>query len=208
MSIVAAGSLEVFFNDLVGESLKSKGIPASGGASAYLVGLLSEFSRPERAHDEALHRPLAFLLDEAVKEPEAATRFEKFRALGDGVLYASGFFGDHFESRGIDQRYVCGIGSRAYGSASSMLRSGSSSTSVEEAAARIDIFAELAARFDGFVLVIADVADAAFANAPAGSKQLVKLYERWLKTGSERIAEALTEQGLVPTRPAKGVVLH
>lgn len=206
MSIVTAGSLEVFFNDLVGESLKSKGVSASGGASAYLVGLLSEFSRPERAHDETLHRPLTFLLDEALKEPEAAPRFEKLRALGDGVLYVSGFFADHFESRGIGQRYVFAIGSRAYGEASSMLRVGSSSKSVEQAAERIDIFAELATRFDGFVTVIADVADAAFAHAPSGSKHLVKLYERWLKTGSERIAGALTEQGLVPTRSAKGVL--
>ena len=206
MSIVTTGSLEVFFNDLVGESLRTKKVTASNGASAYLVGLLSEFSRPERAQDETLHRPLAFLLDEAVHEPNGATRFEKLRALGDGVLYVSGFFADHFEARGIDQSYVFNIGSRAYGGASSMLRSGSSSRSVEEQAAKIDIFGELASRFEGFAMVIADVADAAFAHAPTGSKHLVKLYERWLKTGSERIAGALNEQGLVPTRTTKGVL--
>ncbi len=206
MSIVTAGSLEVFFNDLVGESLRTKKVEASNGASAYLVGLLSEFSRPERGHDETLHRPLAFLLDEAIHEPEAATRFEKLRALGDGVLYVSGFFGDHFEARGIDQSYVSGIGARAYGGASSMLRTGSSTRSLEQQALTIDIFGELASHFEGFVTVIADVADAALAHAPTGSKHLVKLYERWLKTGSERIAGALTEQGLVPTRPVKGVL--
>ena len=87
-----------------------------------------------------------------------------------------------------------------------MLRTGSSTRSLEQQAATIDIFGELAAHFEGFVMVIADVADAALAHAPTGSKHLVKLYERWLKTGSERIAGALNEQGLVPTRTVKGVL--
>jgi hypothetical protein len=204
MSIVTTGSLEAFFLDLVGESLRAKGVEASGGASAYIVSLLTDFSRPERAHDEALHRPLAFLLDEAIHEPDAGLRFEKLRALGDGVLYTSGFFADHFQARGVDQQYVRGIGIRAYGTASSMLRP-SSSRSLDEAAARLDLFGELASRFEAFVTVIADVADATLAHGSSGAGHLLKLYERWQKTGSERLAGALGEHGLLPIRGTRGV---
>lgn len=204
MSIVATGSLETFFNDLVSESIKSKGVSASGGASAYLVALLSDFSRPDKGSEEALHRPLAFLLDEALTEPDLGLRFDKLRALGDGVLYTSGFFGGRFEKRGVDRRYVFGVGTRAYGTVSSMLRSGSS-TSLEEAASALDIFGELADHFAAFVDVISDVADSTLAASSARSTELIKLYERWLKTGSDRIAGALTERGIVPMRTAKGI---
>jgi hypothetical protein len=39
-----------------------------------------------------------------------------------------------------------------------------------------------------------------------GSKDLVRVYERWLKTGSDGLAQALASHGLVPVRGAKGVV--
>jgi len=34
----------------------------------------------------------------------------------------------------------------------------------------------------------------------------VKAYERWLKTGSDRLASALTSRGLMPTRGGRGVL--
>jgi hypothetical protein len=40
----------------------------------------------------------------------------------------------------------------------------------------------------------------------AGSRDLLKVYERWLKTGSDRLAQALTSHGLVPMRGAKGTI--
>jgi hypothetical protein len=205
MSIVATGSLDGYFGELVGESIRTKGVHASGGASAYLVSLLSDYSHPERSHDDALHKPLGLLLGEALHEPDLGVRFDKLRSLGDGVLYASGFFSDHFAARGVDAKYLEGIGARAYGTASGMLRSSSSTTSLEEAAAAIDIFRELADRFSAFVAVIADVADAALASNASGARQLLRLYERWLKTGSDRIAGALSTQGMLPMRGPKGL---
>jgi hypothetical protein len=38
------------------------------------------------------------------------------------------------------------------------------------------------------------------------SRGLVKAYERWLKTGSDRLASALTSRGLMPTRGGRGVL--
>jgi len=38
------------------------------------------------------------------------------------------------------------------------------------------------------------------------SRGLLKVYERWLKTGSDRLANALTSRGVVPTRGTRGIV--
>jgi hypothetical protein len=38
------------------------------------------------------------------------------------------------------------------------------------------------------------------------SRGLLKVYERWLKTGNDRLASVLTSRGVVPTRGSKGML--
>ena len=90
---------------------------------------------------------------------------------------------------------MIGIGTTAYGAASSMLRVGT-----KEDERRLDVFGELSAKFGSFVSVLAEVADATIAQNAASSKGMLKLYERWLKTGRDRLAQALSANGLVPMR--------
>lgn len=198
-SILAKGSVAEFFTEAVDSAIKARGVEATGGATTYLVGLLSDFAKPDNRAEETLDRPLAFLLDEALRVAEPAERFDRLRLLGDGVLYTSGFFGDHFEARGVDQKYLVGIGTTAYGAASSMLFTG-------ERGKTIDVYGELAGKFAAFVEVIAEVADTTIARGVASSKGLVKLYERWLKTKSGALAQALSSHGLVPLAGTKGTV--
>jgi len=205
MSIVATGSVASFFDEVVEDALKARQVEASHGAARYLVGVLSDFTRPDGATREAFDRPLTLVLQEALVTPGPAERFDRLRHLGDAVLYASGFFVDHFVARGVEPQYVFGIGARAYGAASSMLRAGSSSSSVEEQAKSVDVFSELSDRFDQFASVIAEVSDMAFAKNAADARGLLKLYEKWLRTGSDRLAGELTAHGLIPTRPVKGL---
>jgi hypothetical protein len=135
--------------------------------------------------------------------------------LGDGVLYSVGFFRDHFESKGVEPGYLIGIGSAAYGRASSVLCPSADGTSAaltrrgqaaRAAERKLDIYRELADKFASFVGVLSEIADATAASSVAGSRDLLKVYERWLKTGSGRLAEALTSHGLVPMRGTKGTL--
>jgi hypothetical protein len=197
MPIVAADSVSGFFHEAVGDALKSRHVEASGGATTYLVVLLSDFAKPSALAEATLDRPLAFLLDEALHTVGPAERFERLRTLGDGVLYTCGFFGDHFEARGVDQKYLVGIGSAAYGNASSMLR---------PAPTDGDVYGELAGNFSAFVDVIAEVANATIAKGMAGPRGLVKLYERWLKTKSGAIEQTLSAHGFVTRGGGKGVL--
>lgn len=200
MTIVAADSITGFFQEVVEDAIKARKVETTDGATTYLVALLADYAHPDASAGATMNRPLAFLLDEALRTPNPAERFERLRALGDGVLYACGFFADHFEARGVEQSYLFSIGTTAYGAAGSMLRKPPTEDETK------DLFGELARKFDVFVDVLVDVADSTIAmSTQQSSKSLLKVYERWLKTGSDRLAGALVSHGMMPTRAVKGV---
>ncbi len=176
--------------------MKSHGLKASEGATSYVVALLAELAKPGSPVERTLERPLTLLLDEALKTPARADRFEKLRTLGDGVLYSSGFFAENFEARGVDTQYVIGIGRTAYENAGSILISPGERKEDQG----FDIFGELAKDFARFVAVLAEVANATVARSVATSRGVLKLYERWLKTGDDKLGEALVSQGFVAPR--------
>ncbi|MBK6692376.1 MAG: hypothetical protein IPG50_09250 [Myxococcales bacterium] len=201
MTIVASGSVAGFFREVVEEAIKSQRVPANDGTTSYVVSLLADYAKPDPQAEAALDRPLTLLLDEALHTPGTSERFQRLRMLGDGVLYTTGFFGDHFEARGVDQKYVVGIGVTAYHAASTLLGPGAE----DRSAPRLDVLGELASTFERWVNVLSEVADATIGRPTGDSRGLLKAYERWLKTGSSKLAEELTHHGLVPMRHAKGV---
>jgi hypothetical protein len=196
MSIVATASVSDFFEEVVEDAMKVRGLSASGAARSYIVALLAELAKPGSPVERTLERPLTLLLDEALHTNAPAERFEKLRTLGDGVLYSSGFFADHFEARGVDTQYVISIGRTAYENAGSLLRTGSE----RDVNKSLDIFGELAKDFSAFVAVLSEIANATVAKGVATSRGVLKLYERWLKTKNERLGEALASQGFVAPR--------
>jgi hypothetical protein len=205
MSIVATSSVSDFFEEAVDDAMRSQKVSASDGARSYVVALLVDLAKPGSPIERTLERPLTFLLDEALHTPELGERFERLRTLGDGVLYSSGFFADHFEARGVDTSYLIGIGRTAYDNAGSLIRT-RSGRSLEEEAKGFDLFAELSAGFASFVQVIGEVANATIASGVATSRGLVKLYERWLKTRSDKLADALSSHGFVTPRGSNRVL--
>lgn len=201
MSIVATTSVSDFFEAAVKDAMRSRGVTASPGAISYVVALLSDLAKPGSAVGKTLERPLTLLLDEALHTPQLGERFDRLRTLGDGVLYSSGFFADHFEARGVDTSYLVGIGRTAYDNANAIiLKSSGGAPDPAAPGSVLNIFGELSASFADLVSVIGEVANGAIASGVATSKGLVKLYERWLKTGSGKIAEALTANGFVTPR--------
>jgi hypothetical protein len=90
------------------------------------------------------------------------------------------------------------VGSSAYQNAAAMLHTPGRT-------GHVDVLEELAVKFDEFVDVLAEVAEGALAMGARDERGVVKLYERWLKTGSSRIAEELGARGIIPTRAAEGL---
>jgi hypothetical protein len=57
------------------------------------------------------------------------------------------------------------------------------------------VFAELAEKFIVYVDVLSEVSER---SSCASNMDLLRLYERWLKTGSRRSGQLLVERGVVP----------
>jgi len=62
------------------------------------------------------------------------------------------------------------------------------------------VYAELGEKFVGFVDVLAEVSERTSCSSNA---DLLRLYEKWLKTGSRRSGQLLVERGVVPNASIK-----
>jgi hypothetical protein len=172
-----------YFKELIESALARQRVQAGEFTSYYLVNLLCQFVRPDARGpfaDDA--DPLAIRLTRALQTagPEQRARL---RSLGDFSLFTSGFFADSLRRRPIDVDYYVSLGEYAYGSLSRH----------EDAFA--DVFAELARKFVGFMDVLAEVSER---TALAPSSDLLRLYEKWLRTGSARDGQKLVDRGIVP----------
>ena len=198
-TIAIAPSITVYFEEVISDAIRARKVDATRAAATYLVGLLCEYAHPDEETGASFDRPLTFALEDALAAM-GADRFRRLRALGDHALYAVGFFGGHIEQRGVDKGYVASVGAAAYTHAASMVRS----RLARERPAEPDVLSEMATKFERFAAVLGDVAEGTLVCGPRDQRSVVKLYERWLKTGSSRLAEELGARGILPTGGAGG----
>ena len=199
-SIAIAPNVTIYFQEVIGAAIRARKVDATDAATTYLVSLLCSYTHPDEEKGLEPDRPLTFLLHDAMMAP-GPERLRRLRTLGDHALYALGFFGGHIAWKGVDRGYVSSVGSTAYTHAAAMLRT---RAKVERSAGAPDVLSELAAKFDRFAAVLADVAEGTIACGPRDERSIVKLYERWLMTGASRLAEELGARGIVATRGAGG----
>ena len=62
------------------------------------------------------------------------------------------------------------------------------------------LYLELAGKFGSFVEVLAEVSDKTLQKS---EKDILRLYELWIRTRSERAAKALQEAGILPNENLK-----
>ncbi len=178
-----------FFRQEVTEAKDSLKIKLGETAEFYLVNLLCDYSRRERAPGLA-EEPLAFLYKRAV-EATRSERLQLFKNLGDVALYMAGFFADFVERSLVDVGYYISMGGTAYGNVSAL--AGGKRNGDDFAR----LFDELAARFTELVDLFNQIAERSRGKSDRDA-DLLKLYDRWLRTGSERVRRLLAERGLVP----------
>jgi hypothetical protein len=174
-----------YFKELVESALEHQHIAAGELTAYYVVNLLSTFVRIDRGGRASrfVDEPLALRLGRALESGGSAQRAE-LRELGDLSLFTSGFFSDSFRRKPIDIDYYIALGGYAY-----------SSLSRHEDGSFAEVFAELAEKFAAFVDVLAEVSER---TALTSNTDVLRLYERWLRTGSRRSGEQLVERGIVP----------
>ena len=174
-----------YFKDLVESAISRQHLRTNELTEYYLVDLLCRFMRPDRRIPfyEDISEPLALRLRRALESGGMEQR-ARLRNLGDFSLFTSGFFSDSLNRRAVDVDYYVSMGEYAYGSLSR-----------RDTDALGAVFTELARKFVGYMDVLADVSERTGAS---GSTDVLRLYERWLRTGSARDGQRLADRGLVP----------
>jgi hypothetical protein len=189
--ILTTKSVREYFRDMLLAAEESQHLRVAQSTEFYLVNLLADFLSaenlfPEDAHGTRDAEPLAFILKRA-QESTGQERVRELKKLGDVSLYTSGFFGDSLSRKLVDTDYYISMGGRAYGTLSRLHRG----------ATLGELYHELAEKFVKLVDLLAEVADR---SAVGTNKGIVKLYERFMRTGSERVGRVLSERGVVPMR--------
>jgi hypothetical protein len=191
--------VDEFFRELVTQAIRSRGFEPSNASASYVVALLAEAAKPNASALNVIGENSFTLMLADAMESQGVARFEKLRLLGDGVLYVSGFFGDHLTRRGLAPYYVKGLGATAYGGAASMLRTVGAHTTGP------DVFTELSRKFEMFVQLLSYVAEELSARAVRDDSSLLDVYERWLKVQSDSLTELLLARGILPQRKSPGL---
>jgi hypothetical protein len=176
-----------FFKELVDRALTHQGLATQELTAFYVVRLLTSFLQRPLADDA---EPLALRLTQALEGGGLRQR-ESLRQIGDVSLFISGFFADSLHRKLVDVDYYVSIGGCAYNALSRVETDTFSS-----------VFAELAENFVGFVDVLSEVSER---TSCASNADLLRLYEKWVKTGSRRSGQLLAERGVVPNSSIRSV---
>ena len=176
-----------YFKELVDGAIARQRIEAGELTAFYVVHLLASFmQRPVNADDDT---PLALRLAQALEAGGPRQR-ASLRQIGDLSLFVSGFFSDSLRRGIVDVDYYASIGGIAY-----------TALSRYEADTFSPAFAELARKFVGFVDVLSEVSERT--GCMRSNADLLRLYDRWLRTGSSRSGNLLIEQGVLPSHAAR-----
>ena len=183
--ILIGKSAHEWFREMVADALSHRRLEVQQVTEFYLVNLLAGFLERERLFVEqedgsVQAEPLALILLRAL-QADRRTRAASLRRLGDTALFVSGFFGDSLARTHVGVGYYISMGERAYG------------TLAETERGLDDLYGELASRFGQFVDLFAEIAELSDLRSNRG---LIRLYERFLQTRDERVAQRLRERGV------------
>ncbi len=170
-----------FFREGIMRAQRRANLPLREDTQFYVVNLLSEFLAAGKLEET----PLALIYARAVQTENPNEQYQLLKQIGDRSLYVSGFFPDSLKRRVVNIDYYIGMGERAYASVSSISRG----------VLFADTFEELAEKFHRLVDLISDVSESAGVTS---DRDLLRLYERWLMTKSERLSEKLRQEGIEP----------
>ena len=166
-----------YFRELVVAAMHNQHVRAGELTSFYVVNLLSGF-----IHCEQSEEPLGVRFARALQAAGLAQR-DSLRRVGDLSLFISGFFSDSLNRSLVDVDYYIQIGEAAY---SSLARQDDTLG---------DVFDELSDKFPAFVDVLGEVSER---SSLTSNTDLLRLYEKWLRTGSRRSGDLLASRGIVP----------
>ena len=181
---------EEHFSEVVHEACAQRQVKTHPQIEAYLVQVLKHY-----VISNNFHHPLQNEAEEKIPDTfaemyllalnsETTKKKELMRTVAERSLYLTGFFAESLSKKVVDLEYYTQIGSAAYSNLAAWTR--------EDALATV--FNVVSRRFTDFVYVLNYVSEKSLIQS---NPDVLKLYDRYLRTGSELAREKLTELGVV-----------
>lgn len=189
-------SPEAHFNEVLQEAIKTKKVKSFPFLESYLVQMLKHY-----VYSQNLYRPqtLMAMAEKTDEQPpqtlaetylwalnhQGAVRRELMKELADKSLYVAGFFGDSLNKKLVDIEYYSTMGSKAYSSLATLTKEDHLS----------QVYKTFSMRFKEFVDVLGYISEKSQVQA---NNDIMSLYDKYLKTGSESALEKLNKLGVHP----------
>lgn len=181
-----------YFNDAIHDAISHQRVYPKDETVVYIVNLLTYFTLSENIYEDSLERrtskPLAFVYKDAIEATSSEERNAHLRKLGDIALFTSGFFAASFERSAVGLDYFVSMGGGAYSSLAD-----NNQRSYVDSGLR-EVYSDLAGHFLNYVDVLTEVKES---NELTDDRDVLCLYESWLKTGSEFARKRLQEEGIL-----------
>jgi hypothetical protein len=200
--VVPIANLREFFRDELHGALEKQQVAFEDQTEYYVVNLLTLFSRSEALYEKTSDgtrlKPLVVMLSEALEAPTSEDRNRGLQRLGDVSLFIAGFFAQSFARKLIDIDYHIAMGGRAYATLAETMSRGRGRVLGK-------VFNELAEKFQPMVDALNEVSETSYQHT---DKDVLRLYEIWLKTGSRRCFDLLKRLGVNPTAAGGTAFAH
>jgi hypothetical protein len=192
--VLPVANLREFFKDTLQGALRRQHLAVEDQTEHYVVNLLTLYARSEALYESTPDglrlKPLVAMLCEALEAPAGTVERHRYlQRLGDVSLFVAGFFAQGFAAKLIDIDYHIAMGGRAYGALAQ-------STARGRGRVLAAVFAELSEKFQPMVDALNEVSESSGAQS---DRDILRLYEIWLKTGSARCYAQLKRLGVEPT---------
>lgn len=187
--VIEASGLEDYFRQEIQSVFEHQRVQAHPNTEFYLVRLLSDFGRSDQLYNsEQEDQALAILYLQSIQD-NGLSGLRALKQIADFALYISGFFQDSLQRQSIDLSYYVAMGGNAYRRLHSRARDTSHGENFAET------FRELSQGFLRFVDVLAEISER---SKMSTDLDLLRLYEKWLATKSERLKSKLKALGIEP----------
>jgi hypothetical protein len=200
--VLPVANLREFFKDALHGALEKRHLAVEDQTEHYVVNVLTLFSRSEVLYDTTSEgrrlKPLVVMLSEALEARSEGDRNRGLQRLGDVSLFVAGFFAQSFARKLVDIDYHIAMGGRAYAALADAMSRGKGRVLGQA-------FAELASNFQPMVDALNEVSETSYTHS---DKDILRLYEVWLKTGSKRCYEILKRLGVEPTAAGGTTFAH
>ena len=200
--VIPVADLREFFRDTLHGALVKQHLAVEDQTEHYVVNLLTLFARSDALYEHTPSgprlKPLVVMLCEALEAPAPRERHRLLQRLGDVSLFISGFFARSFAASLIDIDYHIAMGGRAYGTLAHATARGRGRVLAA-------VFAELSQKFQPMVDALNEVSESAYSHS---DRDILRLYEIWLKTGSARSYARLKRLGVDPTSAGGTAFTH